>query len=397
MFEILNGLAFKLISVSKSLWTPLLYALIVPAFQQLPEPSGPYAIGSFASQHTDLSRTNMPFDEQSRTLMVHWWFPIHDPAKSSKPATYMSTNVQLFEGMLAKEFHMSKKFVHDLLQVNTHSYKSPPPQDYNKPLPVILISHGLGGFGESQTYIAENLASRGYIVAGIDHTNFSTVSTFPDGTVVWHNAQLTSPAYKTTDDLLAFYASMFTIPEQDIIFVLNELARMNADTQSVWHQKLDLNNIGLIGHSMGGMAGTEAARNDSRIKALVNLDGWLPGFNSTASLNIPLLFLRADKSKNNLMLGTDIFENFTAKQLNKLYDQTTNEINQFCKNNRYAQVLVARGASHLAFCDFLLIKWPFTEWVPSRTASWLRQENPYPIIREVNTNIRTFFDRYLGN
>ncbi len=395
MFEILNGLGLKVMALSKMIWNPILYALLVPAFQPLPVPSGQFSIGCTSSLHIDNSRTNAPFDELSpRELMLHWWYPIQQPAKNTPPWNYMQENVKLFEGMLATHFHLPKKFVRDLLQIKTHSYDVDPQN--TTPIPVIIISHGLGGFGESQSYIAENLASHGYLVVGIDHTNFSTVSTFPDGRVIWSDASLTSPNATTVDALLQYYSQMFTIPQRDISFVINELVRVNSDPQSIWYNKIDLKNIGFVGHSMGAMAGTEAARNDSRIKALVNLDGWLPGFNSTAPLNIPTIVMLADKSKLKLMLGTDIFKNFTVKKFEKYYDQVKTEVTQFCKKNPYAQVKVVTGASHLAFCDFLLIKWPFTEWVPSRHANWFHHENAYPIIRDVNGTIRKFFDRYLG-
>ena len=49
--------------------------------------------------------------------------------------------------------------------------------------PVVLYSPGLGGTRDSGTVLVEELVSRGYIVATIDHTHDATAVEFPDGRV----------------------------------------------------------------------------------------------------------------------------------------------------------------------------------------------------------------------
>ena len=60
--------------------------------------------------------------------------------------------------------------------------------------------------------------------------------------------------------------------------------------------KLDLANIGLLGHSTGGGAGVTVAINDDRIKALFSMDSWVEPLDDTdleTGLNIPCVFLMA--------------------------------------------------------------------------------------------------------
>lgn len=96
-----------------------------------------------------------------------------------------------------------------------------------KPAPLLLLSHGYPGNRFLMSHFAENLASKGYVVASIDHTD----STYADQS--------------------AFASTLVNRP-LDQLFVLNELARLNNDTSSVFAGKIDTDNTALLGYSMGG-------------------------------------------------------------------------------------------------------------------------------------------------
>lgn len=94
--------------------------------------------------------------------------------------------------------------------------------------PLIILSHGYTGSRLLFTYLGENLASKGYVVASIDHTE----STFQDA----------SP-----------FPSTLANRSLDQLFVLNEMARLGeAGSESFLAGLLDANNTGLVGYSMGG-------------------------------------------------------------------------------------------------------------------------------------------------
>jgi dienelactone hydrolase len=67
----------------------------------------------------------------------------------------------------------------------------------------------------------------------------------------------------------------------DCRFVLDELARWNAQQGSQWQGRLDTDNAGAFGHSLGGAVAIECWATDPRIQAAMNLDGWT--FGSQAS------------------------------------------------------------------------------------------------------------------
>lgn len=96
------------------------------------------------------------------------------------------------------------------------------------PFPLVIVSHGYVGSRYLLTYLTENLASKGYVVVAIDHTE----STFRDA---------------------AGFPSTLLNRSLDQLFVLNQMAEMsNAGSDNFMAGKVDANTTGIIGYSMGG-------------------------------------------------------------------------------------------------------------------------------------------------
>lgn len=109
------------------------------------------------------------------------------------------------------------------------------PTSATGPYPLLIVSHGFPGSRFMMTYLTENLASKGYVVVSIDHTE----STFSD------TAGFTSTLFNRS---------------KDILFVLNQMAELGAqDSDSFLAGLVDANNTGLVGYSMGGYGVLNAA------------------------------------------------------------------------------------------------------------------------------------------
>ncbi|WP_138465811.1 dienelactone hydrolase [Poseidonocella sp. HB161398] len=93
--------------------------------------------------------------------------------------------------------------------------------------PLVIVSHGYPGNRFLMAPLAESLASKGYVVAAIDHTDttYSTLRSFP---------------------------SALANRSRDQLFVLDELARMAAEPGSFLHGLADPDQSAIIGYSMGG-------------------------------------------------------------------------------------------------------------------------------------------------
>jgi predicted dienelactone hydrolase len=181
----------------------------------------------------------------------------------------------------------------------------------DEPYPLVLISHGYPGNRFLMSHLAENLASKGYVVASIDHTDST---------------------YRTQ---AAFGSTLVNRP-LDQLFVLEEMAGRAAEGAE-FAGLYNADNAGLIGYSMGGygaiitagggvtqasvdygwggphgtlgihLAGSEThnALPDPRIKTAVAIGPW--GMNTgfwdatgLAGVQIPMLFIAGSQDDTSL-------------------------------------------------------------------------------------------------
>jgi predicted dienelactone hydrolase len=91
----------------------------------------------------------------------------------------------------------------------------------------VIISHGYPGNRYLMSHLGENLASKGYVVASIDHRD------------------------STYDDMQAFWSTLYNRP-LDQLFVLDQMAALSNDTHSFLAGIVDAGQTGIVGYSMGG-------------------------------------------------------------------------------------------------------------------------------------------------
>ena len=101
------------------------------------------------------------------------------------------------------------------------------PATEGAPFPLVLISHGYPGNRFLLSHLAENLASKGYVVASIDHTDST---------------------YRTQ----AAFGSTLVNRSLDQLFTLDEMARLSQEEGSFLNGLVNADNAGLVGYSMGG-------------------------------------------------------------------------------------------------------------------------------------------------
>jgi predicted dienelactone hydrolase len=102
------------------------------------------------------------------------------------------------------------------------------------PYPLVIVSHGYPGSRMLLTYLTENLASKGYVVVAIDHTE------------------------STHADANAFGSTLLN-RTLDINFVLAEMSAMGTSGHSFLLGMVDADNTAIVGYSMGGYGALNAA------------------------------------------------------------------------------------------------------------------------------------------
>jgi predicted dienelactone hydrolase len=177
--------------------------------------------------------------------------------------------------------------------LKTHSHLDVSVARSGAPFPVLLFNPAWKNERTKNTFQTEDLASHGFIVIGIDHTYNSQPIAFPDGRRLDSRnvADIGDFDHHTLAEEIARGDEEATYEAGDDIFVLDAFALMNQNPQSIFFKEVDVNRSGAFGHSFGGGVSMEACRRDSRIRAAMNMDGWIFGDVALLGLDKPLLLM----------------------------------------------------------------------------------------------------------
>jgi dienelactone hydrolase len=268
-------------------------SLAIPAFN-LPKPDGPYPVGKQTFHFTDDSRDeSFTLDKSDkRELMVDVWYPAE--AVQGEPSKLFPQNPKLFHQFM-KSYAGGMglpEFVLDYWKyIGTNSYDNANFLPGAHPYPVVIISHGMGTSRLLHVSQAEHLASLGYVVAAIDHTYSTMATLFPNGRVT---------GFQTEIEIDDFYNSASRIGKiwtADVAFVINQLEKLNrGQIASNLRAGMDLDHIGIMGHSFGGATAYNAAYTNEHIKAGIDMDGTLYNLDGKEPLAKPFMFMQTESS-----------------------------------------------------------------------------------------------------
>jgi predicted dienelactone hydrolase len=251
----------------------------LPATIDLPAPTGPYGVGRASFERTDDTRDE-PFtaDPADRRELVLWfWYPA-EPLPDAERAAYLPG---LWGEVVGEVLGV------DLDLVGVHAVADAPVASERTRYPVVLLSPGSGFMPAVYTALAEELASHGYVVVGVNHTFNATVTVLADNRVV--PAAPDAQLQVAEADALARVATRVTeVHAADLRFVLDNLEALEG-APGPFQGRFDLSRVGILGGSLGGAAAAEVCRVDRRCDAAVNMDGIFWG--KAAELGVPVPFL----------------------------------------------------------------------------------------------------------
>lgn len=257
-----------------------------------PFPTGPHQVGRISRHWTDETReeTFTDAEDDLRELMLRIWYPA-DPEPGAESGPYMQdfvgdTGEDTIGAWLAfaGEDPIVAWFKENIGGWIANSFPDAPLSDAEAKYPVLIFSGGFRSLPEQYTTQIEELASQGYIVVGINHPYTSGVTVFPDGrTVAALPFEFRQPAEIET---------VLMTQARDIISVLDALEAFNQDDPAdQFTGRFNLEQIGVLGHSLGGGSAVIAASMDARIKAIVAEDGSLlpPGRFNVDDISDPMM------------------------------------------------------------------------------------------------------------
>lgn len=180
---------------------------------------GKYTIGVRTIQVTDKNRPDIlntkeggPTARYDRTLTVEVWYPATLAAGQKPGGEYRAITRDP-----AITATLYGKAVRDAAPLKADGV-----------FPLVIVSHGYPGNRFLMSHLGENLASKGFITASIDHKD------------------------STYDDQKAFGSTLYNRPF-DQLFVLDEMDRLGKTTSGSFLAGIvDASHAGIVGYSMGG-------------------------------------------------------------------------------------------------------------------------------------------------
>ncbi|WP_344338698.1 hypothetical protein [Kitasatospora putterlickiae] len=252
------------------------WAFPVPAF---PAPSGGFAVGTRVVQWTDPGRpeTFTADPDDRRTVVVQLWYPARPSPSGARRAQYLGRTGQearTVSDALARAVGLPGFLIDGLPRARTRSVPDAPVDGTGGRFPVVLFSPGSNGVRTQNTAWAEELASHGYLVAALDHPYDSAAVVLADGRTI--TTETTSSGDRDKDEELA--ADWTAIRAADLGFVLTRLEGLDrGEGADPLAGRLDTGRVAVTGHSLGGAAALQAARQDRRFDAVIDLDGFPHG------------------------------------------------------------------------------------------------------------------------
>lgn len=361
-------LTFILLAVSTAL--PIL--LPVP---KISSPGGPFAVGTTVYEFTDTARKELySGKEEPRRFMVQVWYPA-EVTPTAQHAQWMS-EPKIYAPALAGFLGMPPFFLDHLALSVSPAYLNVPLTKTSESYPVILFSHGWRGFNAQNTGQAIELASHGYVVIATQHTYGAIITVFPDGTVAMNNpTALPKDAEDPNYEVVA--RKLVNQWSGDMSYVLDQFQGFNKETGNLFFQKLDMERIGVYGHSTGGGAAIQFCGVDPRCKAVLGMDPFMRPVSAEVIEN--------GISQPSFFMFSQGWADLVDSKNNKLFDQflpsTTNN----------AGVIVINGTKHFDFSDLPLLS-PIAPQLGLKGAL-----NGKRVTEIVDTYLLDFFEMTLNN
>ncbi len=303
----------------------------------LPTPTGKFVIGRTMCVWSDAAQSNTVV-KQPRTHreLVAWiWYP----AVTRRPAQRVDylpapwrTALERHGGVLITQF-MNR----DLFRVRAHSIRDADVSPQQHSYPVVLMRAGLAKLTTSYTTLAEDLASHGYVVVGFDAPYRTTIVVLPDGRVIERTPQNNLDTFgglrqeQIANKLVEAWSA-------DMSFAVDQLEGLNrSDPSGRFLGRLDMQRVGVFGHSLGGATALQFCHDDARCKAGIDIDGAPLGSVVNEGVTQPFMFILSDHSGEPEAESRPVFANIRS-----IYDHLPND--------RRLEIVIP-GANHYRFSD----------------------------------------------
>jgi predicted dienelactone hydrolase len=305
----------------------------IPILPHLPAPAGPFAVGTVYWDAASMAGSGSAQAARDCRLAVQLWYP-------AGPTT----------GQPRAPYSWSARLLSVRRWVRTDAILGAPVAAAQARYPVLLFLPGWSGGRGENTALVQDIASRGFVVAalGYDSPTCALDEGASPGETNATDMDFSSPAaFERTEQIANRKISRVAAAA---VRVVDRLAELNQnDSQERFTGRLDLDHIGAIGHSLGGAIAVQICWLDPRVKAAIDIDGWL--FNAAAGgwIRQPFLSISDDGPAPT---GSDFASANSWDRYSAILSRQTEDRKLAAFAEHGGMMLTIKGSRHEDFADY---------------------------------------------
>jgi dienelactone hydrolase len=351
--------------------TSLVLSWILPMFK-LPKPTGQYPVGTRTLNLIDGNRVEMHEGAKAgnREVVAQLWYP--------------AATAKWRKAMYRRKKETTRRSSYQAV-LKTHSLQDAPVAAGR--FPVIVHNSAWWGFRNRSTFMIQDLASHGFIVVAISHPYNSSQVELADGSVANPDYSLdlgfSRARYIPMQERFEMADQELAVQTADCRFVLDELEKFDRTPGHPLESRMQSDCVGAYGYSFGGAVSVELAREDSRVRVALELDGVLHGAAFSHGLNKPILLIDSPWMIDPGEHSEDVRTAETSRMWNILAESKARLLQQ-CGGIR----IILEGLVHADFTDQIFMS-------PLRRYSETGSVAPRRVAHILNTYVLAFFQQTL--
>jgi dienelactone hydrolase len=350
------------------------------AVTSLPRPTGNMSVATTIVRMVDSTRSTRgeSSGQGKRELLVQLWYP-RSPTRVIKTAPYIPDE-RVLEAIARNNPDSST--VRAWKNLETSALIDVDAMALPWKVPFLVFSHGLGTARSSYTALAQEIASYGNVVALIDHPY--------GGVTVLQNGEVVTADMDTTAGWVARSAAIWAADAAFVATTMRNYLEARNSPPILRHAAYltDWNKVGMLGHSLGGVAAFEACRVDKRFKACVNMDGANIAMFESTGIPRPTMLLRSQPQYSDEELAA---KGRTRAAWDELGENIKAEVAKVLGKNTNVPAFSVQfaGTNHSHFSDY-----PFV--YPQSIARFGgRNMDSNRVFTLTSEYVRSFFDCYM--
>lgn len=350
----------------------------------LPRPTGAYPVGTDVFRIVDSSRATSR-SIRTRPLTVQRWYPARRGGRAAT-VPYLPEPALLDSMLRHRYLDLEPDEMRGWSTVRLTARPAAPaatPPD-RRGWPVVVLSHGLGVARAHYSSLAQELASRGYVVLTIDHP-IGGFTLAPDGRLL--RPGIDSLHYPERP--LVSIVRDWAMDDALVVRRAATLARENPAAGVL--VPVDTARVAAIGHSLGGAAALQACLSEPLFDACADMDGDPFGDVETKGVGKPILVLLSEPDRRVRPPPRDSAEAARRAEFARMGRERDSMWTSICALQRGTSCFVAKllGTGHFSFSDA-----PFQ--MPSQLRNVGATLTPTEMHRAISARIVEFLDHSLS-